>query len=303
MQNRSVKDILIVGGGTAGWMAAAALTRLPGKVRVRLIESDEIGTVGVGEATIPPILAFNAMIGVEEADFMRAVQGTFKLGIEFVNWGRLGDRYIHPFGDFGMDIDGVKFHQLWLRRRQSGDRTPLDDYCLSAVAARLGRFTPASSDPRTVLSSLRHAYHFDAGLYGGFLREMAMARGVNRIEARIVDVALNPDSGFVEAVVLDDGRRIEGDLFIDCSGFRALLIAGEMGEGYEDWSHWLPCDRAVAAPCALPDPREPDPFTRATAREAGWQWRIPLQHRMGNGLVYCSDHLADDDAEAQLLGA
>ena len=298
-ESRRIREVLVVGGGTAGWMAAAALTRLGPGVRVRLVESEEIGTVGVGEATIPPIASFNAMLGVREAEFLAATQGTFKLGIEFVDWGRLGDRYMHPFGEIGLGIEGVKFHQFWLSQREAGDATPLGDYSLCAVAARLNRFAPGDPDPRTVLSSLKHAYHFDAGLYAAFLRRYAEARGVERIEGKIAHVALRPEDGYVEAVVTDDGRSLEAELFIDCTGFRGLLIEGALQAGYEDWSRWLPCDRALAAPSANTGPLTP--YTRATADVAGWRWRIPLQHRTGNGHVYCSGFTSDEAARDALV--
>jgi tryptophan halogenase len=293
---RSLRRVLIVGGGTAGWMAAVALSRISanGVTRVDLVESDEIGTVGVGEATIPPILAFNALVGIDEAEFMRRTQATFKLGIEFVDWGMTGDRYLHPFGAFGMDVEAVPFAQAWLRGRAEGFAEGLEAYNLSAAAARLGRMCLPAADPRQVLSSLKYAYHFDASLYARFLREIAEARDVTRHEGRIVDVVRDAASGHVTAVVLDDGRRLEADLFIDCSGFRGVLIEGAMQAGYEDWSAWLPCDRALAVPTRNVGPTTP--YTRATARDAGWTWRIPLQHRTGNGHVYCSAFSSDEDA-------
>ncbi len=298
-----LRRVLIVGGGTAGWMAAAALSRLAenGVTRVELIESEEIGTVGVGEATIPPIQAFNALIGVDEADFMRRTQATFKLGIEFVDWGALGDRYLHPFGAFGMDVEAVPFAQAWLRGRAQGHADGLESYNLSAMAARGGRMCLPSGDPRQVLSSLKHAYHFDAGLYARFLREVAEARGVVRHEGKVADVVRSSDTGHVAAVLLDDGRRVEADFFVDCSGFRGLLIEGALQAGYEDWSEWLPCDRALAMPTRNVGPTTP--YTRATARHAGWTWRIPLRHRTGNGHVYCSGFTSDEDALATLHGA
>ncbi|MGE7205755.1 tryptophan halogenase family protein [Sphingomonas sp. NPDC019816] len=301
----AIRQVVIVGGGTAGWMAAAAFARLlnNGYTHVTLVESEEIGTVGVGEATIPPILSFNQMLGLDENDFLAATAGTFKLGIEFVDWGQRGERYFHPFGRFGQDLQGVHFHQLWLRERSRRALPDIAEWSMSAMAARAGRFGRARPDAQSPVRELFYAFHFDAGLYARYLRGYAERGGVTRVEGRIEGVDLRPEDGHVRAVTLADGRRIEGELFIDCSGFRGLLIEGALETGYESYAQWLPCDRAVAAPCALPNPREPDPFTRATAREAGWQWRIPLQHRMGNGLVYCSDHLADDDAEAQLLGA
>ncbi|MDR6113100.1 MULTISPECIES: tryptophan 7-halogenase [unclassified Sphingomonas] len=304
--DHSIRRVVIVGGGTAGWMAAAAFARLlnNGYTQVTLIESEEIGTVGVGEATIPPIITFNQMLGLDENEFLAATGGTFKLGIEFVDWGERGERYFHPFGRYGQDLQGVHFHQLWLREKSRTPALPdIADWAMSAVAARGGKFGRAKPDARSPIRELFYAFHFDASLYARYLRGYAERGGVARIEGRIEAVGLRPEDGYVEAVTLADGRRIEGDLFIDCSGFRGLLIEEALGTGYESYARWLPCDRAVAAPCALPDPREPDPFTRSTAREAGWQWRIPLQHRIGNGLVYCSEYLDDDAARAQLLGS
>ncbi|MFA6114645.1 MAG: tryptophan halogenase family protein [Sphingomonas sp.] len=293
--------IVIVGGGTAGWMAGAALGRfiVPGGTEVVLVESDEIGTIGVGEATIPPIQKFNHLLGIGEAEFLRATSGTFKLGIEFVDWGRPGDRYIHPFGRFGRDIAGIDFHQLYLRERQRRPLPPIDSFSIGAQAALAGRFTHPRADPSQPTHDIAYAYHFDATRYALFLRSFAERRGVVRREGRVVDVALNPQTGFVESILLADGTRIGGDLFIDCSGFRGLLIEQQLSTGFEDWSHWLPCDRAIAVPSE--NHGAPHPFTRSTAREAGWQWRIPLQHRTGNGHVYASAFLDDDRAEAILL--
>ena len=301
MSDDAIRKLVVVGGGTAGWMAAAALSAwLPnGSMEIVLVESDEIGTVGVGEATIPPLVAFNEMLGVKEDEFVAATQGTFKLGIEFVDWGAIGDRYFHPFGSHGADVNGVPFHQLYLRE---SIRRPLPDirqWSMSAVAAELGRFARPGAGARLPLSQLVYAFHFDAGLYARFLRRYAESNGVQRIEGKIVDVAQDGENGHVRTITLADGRSIEGDLFIDCSGFRGLLIEGALSTGYEDWSRWLPCDSAAAVPCALAGP--PDPFTRCTARQAGWQWRIPLQHRMGNGLVYSSAHLEREEAESLLL--
>lgn len=294
--------VLIVGGGTAGWMTAAALVALLPRrqVRLELVESETIGTVGVGEATVPHIRFFNARLGFDEADFMARTRATFKLGIEFRNWGRIGDSYIHPFGAFGRDLDGVAFHQHWLRARRAGDVEDIQAYSLPILAARANRFAHPAADPASPLSTYSYAYQFDAGLYAAFLRDYAEARGVTRREGRIVEVRRNSESGHVQSLLLDGGERLDADLFIDCSGFRGLLIGEAPEAGYEDWRHWLPCDRAFAVPC--PVSGELTPYTRATAREAGWIWRIPLQHRVGNGHVYSSAFTSDDDARDALLG-
>ncbi|WP_343616064.1 tryptophan halogenase family protein [Novosphingobium sp.] len=299
MDNKPIRSVLIVGGGTAGWMSAAMLAHaLQRDCTVTLIESEEIGTVGVGEATIPPIRMFNQTLGVDERAFMKATQGTFKLGIEFVNWGRQGHCYFHPFGPHGRDFDMVPLHQHWLKARAEGETAPLDDHAMAWALAKENKFTHPSADPRSVLSTFDYAYHFDAGLYARFLRSYAEAKGVRRIEGKIAGARLRGEDGFVAAVGMEDGRSFEADLFIDCSGFRGLLIEQALGTGYEDWTHWLPCDRAVAMPCE--NVGEPTPYTRSTAQEAGWQWRIPLQHRTGNGYVFCSQHLNETEA-ADLL--
>ncbi|OYU15964.1 MAG: tryptophan halogenase [Alphaproteobacteria bacterium PA4] len=297
--DRAIRTIAIVGGGSAGWMAAAALSRALGAaIRIDLIESDEIGTVGVGEATIPPIKLFNQQLGIDEAEFMRATQASFKLGIEFVNWGQQGQRYFHPFGTYGAEFDTVPLHQHWLRQRALGQAPPLDDLSMAWAAARRNRFAPPARDPRLVQSTFDYAYHFDAGLYAAFLRRQSEARGVVRHEGRIASVSRHPETGHVAGVTLGDGRTLAADFWVDCSGFRGLLIAGALGTPDEDWSHWLPCDRALAVPSERGDFT---PYTRSTAHSAGWQWRIPLQHRTGNGYVYCSRHISDDEAAATLL--
>ena len=301
MSDRRIRSITIVGGGTAGWMAAAAFARLLGKqVSVTLIESDAIGTVGVGEASIPKMAVFNRMLGIDENEFLRETQGTFKLGIEFVDWWRIGERYLHPFGAFGVDMNGVSFHAHWLRLKQAGDRRRIEEYSLQALAIEAARFMRPISNGNSPLSTIAYAFHFDAGRYAAMLRRYAEARGVERREGRVVDVVLSGTDGLIDTVLLEDGTRIGADLFIDCSGFRGLLIEEAMQAGYEDWSHWLSCDRAVAVPSARTDPLLP--LTRSTAKGSGWQWRIPLQHRTGNGYVYASRHLSDDAAAAALLG-
>ncbi|URI15622.1 tryptophan halogenase family protein [Brevundimonas albigilva] len=302
MDDLRIRKIVIVGGGTAGWMTAAALGKLlgPDYAEIVVVESDEIGIVGVGEATIPQIGMFNRMLGLDEDDFVRKTKGSFKLGIQFVDWGRKGQTYFHPFGPFGVDMEGVSFHAFWLRLAQAGAPHPITDYSLQAVAAEDDRFMRAvDAGPKSPLSKIAYAFHFDAGLYARFLRQFAEARGVRRQEGKIVRVDQRATDGFIEAVALESGERIEGELFIDCSGFRGLLIEQTLKAGYEDWSHWLPCDRAVAAPCESAPVLTP--YTRSTARDAGWQWRIPLQHRTGNGHVYSSRYISDDEAAGVLL--
>lgn len=299
-----IKRVVIVGGGTAGWMAGAALARMiASRVNVTLVESDEIGIVGVGEATIPPLRDFNLALGIDENEFLAATQGTFKLGIQFDNWGRKGDSYIHPFGKFRDSVMGIPFHQLWLRQKlmaQHGDDTgEIGDYSLSVSAAKLGRFTQPGGDRSSVLSTLSYAYHIDASLYSRYLRNYATARGVNRIEGKIVSVEQAPLSGNIAAVVLENGQRVEGDFFIDCSGFRSLLLGQTLGVPYQSWQRWLLCDSAIAVPSASAGP--PDPYTRSTAEDAGWRWRIPLQHRVGNGHVFSSAMTDSETALQRLL--
>lgn len=298
-----LERVVIVGGGTAGWMAAAALSRFfdDGRRSITLIESDAIGTVGVGEATIPPIRNFNAMLDIPESEFLRETRGTCKLGIEFVNWGQVGDRYFHPFGNYGQDLHGIAFYQLYLRERAragagAGD---IGDYSMSTAAARLARFARPAAGAQSAVRELAYAYHFDAGLYAAYLRRLAERQGVTRVEGKITHVTRHGETGDVASVTLDSGTVIAGDLFIDCSGFRGLLIEETLDTGYEDWSRWLPMDRALAVPSRSPGP--PDPFTRATAHSAGWQWRIPLQHRTGNGHVFSSAFMNEEEARDVLL--
>jgi len=294
-----IERVVIVGGGTAGWMAAAALGRFLGNgVRIDLVESEAIGTVGVGEATIPPIRSFLQMLRIDENDFLRHTNGTFKLGIEFVNWTRPGQRYLHPFGLYGADIEGVSFHQYFLRARALGLEASIEPFSLTAVAARQGRFG-ALQGGGFPHNHWAWAYQFDATRVAAYLRRYAEKLGVRRSEGRVVTAERAPEDGLVRAVVLDDGRRLEGELFIDCSGFRGLLIGQELGVGYQDWGRWLPCDRAVAVPSK--QAAAPEPYTRSTARAAGWQWHIPLQHRSGNGYVYSHRTISDDEATATLL--
>ena len=300
--DQPVRKVTIVGGGTAGWMTAAVLSQWFSKVEIKLIESDEIGAIGVGEATIPHIRNFIALAGVDPLKMISESKATFKLGIEFVDWGAPGENYIHGFGKIGRDMLWLHPHQLWLaaRERQPGSVKSFDHYSLNCVASLQNRFAfPDRRNPNSPLADIDYAYHFDASLLARFLRTQSEARGVRRVEGRIVDVIQNSESGYVEAVRLTDGREVDGELFVDCSGMRALLIGGALGNGYEDWNQWLLCDRAQAVPCASVSPLTP--YTRASARKAGWQWRIPLQHRIGNGYVYSSSLLSDEEAAETLL--
>ncbi|MHB8812807.1 MAG: tryptophan halogenase family protein [Steroidobacteraceae bacterium] len=294
--------IVILGGGTAGWICAAAFRRqLPVQdYSITLVESDEIGTVGVGEATLPSIKGFNDLLGIDEADFMRRTRATFKLGIEFCDWDRQGERYVHPFGAFGKPWGGVEFQHHWLRARLTGrECAPLQEYSFSVVAALSNVFEPPDSDSRSIRSTYSYAYHLDAGLYAAFLRSWAIERGVRRIEGRVSQVRRHPETGNLVELTLMSGARIAGDFFIDCSGFRAVLLGGTLGVPWQDWTHWLPCDRALAVATPRVDPLLP--YTRATARPAGWCWRIPLQHRTGNGYVFSSRFIGEDEAAASLL--
>ncbi len=301
MHQSHIKNIVIVGGGTAGWMTAAALAKvLTGPWTIRLIESEEIGTVGVGEATIPLINIYNNALEIDENDFMRKTNATFKLGIEFVNWGKLGESYIHGFGALGPDIGITKFHHYWLKLFQKNQALGIENYSINTLACKHGKFMRAQKDMgNSPLAEIVHAFHFDAGLYARYLRDYSETRGVKRMEGKIKNVITQADNGFIDAVVMENGEKISGDLFIDCSGFRGLLIEQTLHTGYTDWSHWLPCDRAWAVPCESAAPLLP--YTRATAHSAGWQWRIPLQHRIGNGHIYSSKFMNDDDAVATLM--
>lgn len=294
MKTKKTNKVVIVGGGTAGWMAAAAISKTLGKnLEICLIESDDIGTVGVGEATIPALTSFHKLLGIKEQDFMSSTQATFKLGIEFENWGALGDRYMHPFGIVGKDCWAASFHHFWLRSIKEGNKGDLGDFSLDEMAAREGRFQIGGG------SGLEHAYHFDAVRYAQFLRKFSENLGVRRIEGKVIHTQTSSETGAIESLHLMSGDRVFGDIFVDCSGFRGLLIEGALHTGYEDWSHWLPCDRAAAVQTMPVAP--PVPYTKSIAHEFGWQWQIPLQHRVGNGLVYCSRYMSDEQAKELLL--
>ena len=291
-EDNRIKKIIIVGGGTSGWMSAAALIKLlkDKYCEIHLIESEDIGTVGVGEATIPQIQMFNKLLDLDEDEFVRKTQGTFKLGIQFVNWKQIGQKYFHAFGDVGRDIESIQFYHYWLKLFKLGEAQDLGEYTISGVASDRGKFMRPFDAGNSPLTNIAYAFHFDAGLYARFLREYSEGRGVVRTEGKVVSTQLNSDSGFIESVTLEGGQKIEADFFIDCSGFRGLLIEEALQTGYEDWTHWLPCDRAIAVP-----------YTRSTAHSAGWQWRIPLQHRIGNGHVFSSQFMAESEAETILL--
>jgi tryptophan halogenase len=294
LHSTQVKKVVIAGGGTAGWLAAAALSHQLGKVLdITLIESDEIGTIGVGEATIPPIRVFHKLLQIDEREFMRATAATFKLGISFENWARKGDRYIHSFGRNGKPTWMCEFHNFWLRSLELGVKSELGEYCFELQAAKAGKFATAPQ------LDINFAYHFDAGQYAKFLRKFAEGHGIRRVEGKIREVKQHSESGFIESLVLHSGEVVAGDLFIDCTGFRGLLIEQTLKTGYEDWSQWLPCDSAAAVQTELTGPAPP--YTRSIAHDAGWRWCIPLQHRVGNGLVFSSQHLGDDAAKEELL--
>lgn len=292
--------LVIVGGGTAGWMTAAFMAKMmAGQVDITLVESDAIGTVGVGEATIPPILLFNKTLGIDEHEFMRATQGTFKLGIEFQNWGELGDSYMHGFGGTGHKIGITPFHHYFFRAKAEGAEDSLWDFSLNTLAAYAGKFAPMETIPQTPVAGIAYAYHFDAGLYARFLRSFAEARGVTRVEGKISQVQVNSESGDILRVGLEDGSLLDGDFFVDCSGFSSLLLGQSLGVEFEDYSHWLPCNRAIAVQSE--NVGAPRPYTQSIAHQAGWQWRIPLQHRTGNGHVFCVDHMSEDEATDILI--
>jgi tryptophan halogenase len=297
----AIRSVVIVGGGTAGWMSAAVLSKLfRDRLSIRLVESDDIGTIGVGEATIPAIKLYNRILELDENDFVARTQGTFKLGIEFVDWSRVGERYMHGFGRIGQDLGWLRTHQYWLKARALGRARPFAGYSINTSAAYRNRFSPARPELKaSPLKDVAYAYHFDASLYARYLRGLAEGYGAVRTEGRIVSTELNGETGFVEAVVLASGERVEGELFIDCSGLAGLLIEKALHTGFEDWTHYLPCDRAWAVPCASVEPLTP--YTRSTARGFGWQWRIPLQHRIGNGMVYSSAFVSDDEAAGVLM--
>jgi tryptophan halogenase len=296
MDSTGIRKVVIAGGGTAGWVTAAALSQQLGELLdITLVESEEIGTIGVGESTVPPMRTFHSLLRINEPEFMRATSATFKLGIQFENWGRIGDRYMHPFGRHGKSTWLAEFHHFWLRSLETGLTAELGEYCLEWQAAQAGRF---ATSPQ---SEINYAYQVDASLYAKFLRKVAERQGVKRIEGKIKSVQQNAASGFIEALLLQSGESIEGDLFVDCTGFRGVLIEQTLHTGFEDWTHWLPCDSAVAVPTESVQP--PVLYTRSIAHDCGWRWNIPLQHRVGNGLVYSSRHLADDAAKARLLQA
>ncbi|MEZ5920048.1 MAG: tryptophan halogenase family protein [Parvularculaceae bacterium] len=295
-----IRSILIVGGGTAGWMAAAVLAKAFGRhVKITLLESEEIGTVGVGEATIPQLHNINRFLGFDENEFVAATKASFKLGIQFNDWRGRGDSYIHAFGDIGMPLGFAPFHHYWLRARKAGGEASLWDFSINALAARANKFQRMDRVGSSKLTGIRHAFHFDAGLYAKFLRRSAEKNGAMRKEGKVVEVRLKSDSGYIDTIILHSGETVSADFYIDCTGFRGLLIEGALEAGYEDWTRFLPCDRAVVAPCEHGDAFRP--YTQATAQKAGWQWRIPLQHRVGNGHVFCSRHLGDDEATSILV--
>lgn len=303
MANDERLRVVVVGGGTAGWMSAAALAKLlPTRADVHLVESEAIGIVGVGEATLPHIRHFNERLGIDEADFMAATRATFKLGIEFRDWGKIGDSYIHPFGTFGRGKQDVPLHHYWTRLAREGESPPpIGDFSLAVTMAYLNRFAVPDPDQTKLESTFSYAYQFDATAYAPYLRKVAEGLGARRTEGRIVNVELNGETGNIEALILESGERIEGDLFVDCSGFVSLLLGKALAEPFEDWSQWLLCDRAVAMPCRTETALTP--YTGVIAMQSGWRWRIPLQHRTGNGYVYSSEFISDEAAREELIAS
>ncbi len=300
--NQKIKNIVILGGGTSGWMSASAFAKSLGadNYNITLIESDEIGTVGVGEATIPNMRTFIDFLGIEESEFMAKTNASFKLGIEFINWSKIGESYIHPFGKYGVDLDGIGFHHFWLRNLKLGGSSDFGRFNLETLAAREGRFSILPPSDVIDIPNINYAYHFDASLFAKYLRKYSEDLGVKRVEGLVQEVKQDPLTGFITELVLKNGTIIKGDLFIDCSGFRGILIEQTLKTGYEDWSAWLPCNRALAVPTEKV-PNEVTPYTKAIAQEAGWQWRIPLQHRTGNGYVFCNEYISEDEAQSNLL--
>ena len=294
MSANRIQKVVIAGGGTAGWMVAAAFGKLLSKsLDIVLVESEEIGTIGVGEATIPPIRNFHQLLGIDERSFVKSTQATFKLGIEFNHWKNTNSRYIHSFGRTGQECWAGEFHHFWLKGQEAGITFPFGDYCFELKAAQANKFA-ITQNPH-----INYAYHLDATAYAAFLRGFAETQGVRRQQGKITQVTKDPQSGFIQSLTLATGDVIAGDFFIDCTGFRGLLIEQALHTGYDDWSHWLPCDTACAVQTSSTE--DAIPYTRATAHEAGWQWRIPLQHRVGNGLVYCQRYMSDEDAKRRLL--
>ncbi len=297
--NNRVEKVVIVGGGTAGWITASLLSKVLGKsIQIKLIESSKIGTVGVGEATIPPIIAFNNALGINEAEFIKATKATIKLGIQFEGWGSLNDSYMHAFGEVGKNFPFCEFHHFWVKSLQYKN-SDFWDYSLNFQAAKHNKFARLNNIEGTNLPGISYAFHFDASLYADFLKQFSVKLGVEAIDAVVEQVNINSEDGSVRSLTLDSGKEIEGDLFVDCSGLAALLIEKKLNTGFEDWLHWLPCDRAVAIPTEIQ--QEISPYTRSIAHECGWQWQIPLQHRVGNGIVYSSKHWSVEQATEKLL--
>ncbi len=301
MSENDIKKVVIVGGGTAGWMAASMLLKsMGGLLEIKLIESDAISTIGVGEATIPPIHFFNNHLGLDEAEFLKSTKASIKLAIEFHNWGNVGDKYMHGFGPIGRKVGIMPFHLIWMKCLSEGTAKDISQYSFNNMAAAADKFARMKNIPNTPLDGLVYAYHFDAGLYAQHLRRFSEDLGVERVEGKIIDTTLRDEDGHIESVTTENGDTIEGDLFIDCSGMRALLIEQALKTGYEDWTHWLPCDRALTVPSSN-EGAKIRPYTQSIAHSVGWQWRIPLQHRTGNGHVYSSKHMSQDEATSILL--